>query len=169
MIGIMTSDENKIFRSEEPKETETPLEKIVEYKDIRGSYPISYLQAFVITSKASVGVGDGKYFFHVDKNTANKNLVEVHAEVLTAGTTNTTDIQIANVTQSVDMLTTKITIDSGQTGSDTGTAAVIDPLNDDVAENDLLRVDVDAVSTTPPEGLIITLGFASFGINLRKQ
>ena len=169
MTGIMPNEENKIFRSEEFNETETPLEKIVEYRDIRGSYPISYMQAFVVTSQANVGIGDGKYFFHVDKNTANKNLVEVHAEVLTAGTTNTTDIQIANVTQSADMLTTKITIDSAETGSDTGTAAVIDPLNDDVAENDLLRIDVDAVSTTPPKGLIITLGFASLGQNLRKQ
>ena len=163
--------ENKedILRSKDVTENSKPIEQIFEYKDIRGNYPISYLQAFVVASASNVGIGNGKYFFHVDKNTANKNLVEVHAEVLTVGTTNTTDIQIANVTQSADMLTTKITINSGETGSDTGTAAVIDPLNDDVAENDLLRVDVDAVSTTKPKGLIITLGFASFWQNLRKQ
>ena len=86
--------------------------------------------------------------------------MEVHAEVITAGTTGTTDIQIANVTQAADMLTTKITIDSGETGSDTAAAAaVIDTANDDVATNDLLRVDVDAVSTTAAKGLIVTLGF----------
>jgi hypothetical protein len=58
------------------------------------------------------------------------------------------------------MLSTVITIDSGETGSDTGaTAAVIDTGNDDVITNDLLRIDVDAISTTAPKGLIITLEF----------
>ena len=88
------------------------------------------------------------------------NLVEVHAEVITAGTTNTTDIQIANVTDSVDMLSTKLTIDSGETGSDTAaTAAAINTSNDDVTTNDMLRIDVDAVSSTAPKGLIVTLTF----------
>jgi hypothetical protein len=40
------------------------------------------------------------------------------------------------------------------------TAAVINASYDDVAENDLLRIDIDAVSTTAPKGLIVTLGFA---------
>ena len=88
------------------------------------------------------------------------NLVDVHAEVITAGTTGTTDIQIANVTQVADILSTKLTIDSGETGSDTAaTAAVINTAEDDMTENDVLRIDVDAISTTAPKGLIITLGF----------
>ena len=58
------------------------------------------------------------------------------------------------------MLSTKLTIDSAETGSDTAaTPAVIDTSNDDVSENDLLRVDVDAVQTTAAKGLWITLGF----------
>ena len=58
------------------------------------------------------------------------------------------------------MLSTKITIDSGETGSDTAaTAAVIDTSNDDVASWDVLRIDVDAVSTTAAKGLIVTLEF----------
>ena len=58
------------------------------------------------------------------------------------------------------MLSTKITIDSGETGSDTAaTAAVIDTANDDVATNDVIRLDVDAISTTPAQWLIITLQF----------
>ena len=52
----------------------------------------------------------------------------------------------------------KLTIDSAETGSDTAaTAAVINTSNDDLATNDVLRVDIDAVSTTPPQGLIVTL------------
>jgi hypothetical protein len=58
------------------------------------------------------------------------------------------------------MLSTKLTIDSAETGSDTAAAAaVINTSTDDVATNDLLRIDVDAVSTTAPKGLIITLEF----------
>ena len=58
------------------------------------------------------------------------------------------------------MLSTKLTIDSGETGSDTAaTPAVIDANNDDVALHDLLRIDVDATATTKAKGLIVTLGF----------
>jgi hypothetical protein len=58
------------------------------------------------------------------------------------------------------MLTTKITIDSTETGSDTAaTPAVIDTANDDVATNDVIRIDVDAISTTAAKGLIVTLTF----------
>lgn len=108
----------------------------------------------------SITTGDGAFYYVVPSNLSGKNLVRVHARVITAGTTGTTDIQIHNVTDAQDMLSTKLTIDSGETGSDTAaTPAVINGSYDDVATNDLLRIDVDAVSTTAPEGLIITLEF----------
>jgi len=104
--------------------------------------------------------GDGKGYFHIPASMDGMNLTAVHAEVITAGTTGTTDIEIYNVTDSVDMLSTTLTIDSGETGSDTAaTAAVINTSNDDVATNDLIRIDVDAVSTTAAKGLIVTLEF----------
>lgn len=121
---------------------------------------IRYFQLTGFDYTTDTATGDGAVYLHVPAGLNGMNLVEVHAEVITAGTTGTTDIQIANVTQAADMLSTKITIDSGETGSDTAaTAAVIDTANDDVATNDLLRVDVDAVSTTAAKGLIVTLGF----------
>lgn len=120
-----------------------------------------YLQMVCFNFTASVSTGDGKFYLHIPTDLNGMNLTYVHARVITAGTTNTTDIQIANVTDTVDMLSTKLTIDSGETGSETAaTAAVIDATKDDVATNDVLRVDVDAISTTAPKGLIITLGFA---------
>jgi len=104
--------------------------------------------------------GDGKGYFHIPASLDGMNLVAVHAEVITAGTTGTEDIQIHNVTQGVDCLSTKLSIDSGETGSDTAaTPAVIDTNNDDVSENDLIRIDVDAVQTTAAKGLICTLEF----------
>ncbi len=104
--------------------------------------------------------GDGKGYIHIPAKFNGMNLVAVYARVITAGTTGTTDIQINNVTDSVDMLSTKLTIDSGETSSHTAaTSAVIDTAHDDVATDDLLRIDVDAISTTAPQGLIITLVF----------
>lgn len=118
-------------------------------------------QQMVFAPITDVTTGDGAGYIVVPAAIGGKNLTRVHARVITAGTTGTTDIQIANVTQGADMLSTKITIDSGETASDTAaTPPVIDTGNDDVATNDLLRIDVDAVSTTKPKGLIITLEFA---------
>ncbi len=89
------------------------------------------------------------------------DLVEVHAEVITAGTTGTIAIQIHNVDNALDMLSTKLTVDSAETGSDTAAAAaVINTSNDHVNENDMLRIDIDTVHTTPSKGLVLTLGFA---------
>ena len=81
--------------------------------------------------------------------------------IVTAGTTNTLDIQIHNLTQTADMLSTKLTIDSAETDSATAaTAAVIDTANDDVATGDRIRIDVDAVHTTASKGLVVELQFA---------
>ena len=122
--------------------------------------PIKYAQVTCVYFTGSVAVGDGKGFVHIPAELNGYNLVEVHARVITAGVTGTTDIQLHNVTDAVDMLSTKLTIDSGETGSDTAaTPAVINAAVDDVATNDLIRIDVDAISTTAPKGLIVTMGF----------
>lgn len=114
----------------------------------------------VVAGATDVATGDGKAYIVIPDGVGGMNLIGCHAYVVTAGTTNTTDVQIHNVTQAADMLTTKITIDSTETSSRTAAAApVIDGANDDVADGDILRVDVDAVSTTAPKGLIIELVF----------
>lgn len=115
----------------------------------------------VVDFTTSLTTGDGKYYIHIPASFNGMNLITVHAEVITAGITGTTDIQIRNVTDSVDMLSTELTIDSNETGSDTAvTPAVIDTTKDDVATNDLLAVDIDAISSgTAPKGLLVTLEF----------
>ena len=118
------------------------------------------VQMVIVDFTVDVATGDGKFYLHIDNKLAGMDLVRVHAEVITAGTTGTMDIQIANVDAAVDMLSTKLTIDSAETGSDTAaTAAVISAANDDVQLNEVLRVDVDAVQTTKAKGLIVTLVF----------
>ena len=141
--------------------TGTDAGRAVSPDSLAGSYAgTKVVEAIVVDYTTDTATGDGKFYFTVPSTLNGMNLVAVHARVITAGTTGTTDIQIANVTQAADMLTTKITIDSGETGSDTAaTPPVIDTGNDDVATNDLIRIDVDAVSTTKAKGLIVRMEF----------
>lgn len=108
---------------------------------------------------AAITTGDGKAYFRVPSILNGHNLVEVAAAVTTVSSSGTPTIQINNVTQAADMLTTKITIDASEKDSkDAATAAVIDTANDDVATGDQLRVDVD-VAGTGAKGLIVSMTF----------
>jgi len=112
-------------------------------------------QMIVFDFTTDVATGDGKFYFDVPSNVNNLVLSSARGRVVTAGTTGSTDIQIHNVTGAVDMLSGKIQIASGSTSA----SGTIDLANNSVATNDLLRVDVDAVSTTAPKGLIVTIQF----------
>jgi len=85
---------------------------------------------------------------------------KIGAHVYTAGVTGTTDIMIHNLTQAVDMLTTAITVDAGETDSSTAAAPpVVDTDNNQVATADVIRFDIDAIST----------GTAANGLELRME
>ncbi len=117
------------------------------------------VQVRVFDVTTDTATGDKKATFRVDQRLAGMNIVDVHAEVDTAGTTGTLDIQLRNVTQTADILSTKLTIDSGETGSDTAAApAVINAAEDDLTLNDVIAIDVDVIHTTAAKGLLITIG-----------
>ena len=121
-----------------------------------------YVQCVVFDFATDIAEGNGKFYFHIPAGLNGMDLVEVHSEVITAGNGSTIDVQIHNATDGSDMLSTSLTIDNTETGSDTAaTAAVIDTGEDDVATNDLIRIDVDGNGgdTTIAKGLIVTLGF----------
>jgi len=125
------------------------------------AFTSSSLSIFVVPSGSSLTVGDGQAYFTIPANVTGKNLVKVAAKLITSGSGSTTDIQIRNVTDSVDMLSTKITIDSEEYGSETAAdPPVIDGAADDVVEYDLIAIDIDVVPTTPPTGLVVSLTFA---------
>lgn len=112
------------------------------------------------STDVSTGNGAGDVFYRIPSVLNGMNLVGVAMAVQTAGTTNNLDVQIHNVTQTADMLSTVMRIETGET--DTSTSAqpgTIDTANDDVATGDIIRVDVDAVQTTAPKGLIVELQF----------
>lgn len=120
---------------------------------------IAQLPAVEATTRCTTG--DGQAYLVVPSYLNGLDLIAVHAKVITAGVTGTMDIQVRNVTQAADMLTTKITIDTTELGSDTAaTPAVIDTSNDDVASYDTLAIDIDAIhSGTAAKGLFVTLVF----------
>lgn len=106
---------------------------------------------------ADLVAGDGAGYMHIPSFFNGWNLTYVRARVITAGTTNSTTIQLANVTQGWDILSTKLTIASGATLDDGN--RVIDLTKDHVTTDDLLRWDVDTIHTTPAKGLIGIAGF----------
>lgn len=118
------------------------------------------VELVVFDFATNVATGDGKYYFVIPSSLDGMNLIECRADVITAGTTNSTTIQIHNLTQTADMLSALLEVETGETSSATSDPGpTIDTNNDDVAGGDRIRIDVDTVSTTAPKGLIITLIF----------
>ncbi len=124
---------------------------------LAGSYAGTKSVCILVTGPTgNTATGDGKAYITIPEALNGMNLVRATATVVTAGTTNATTIQIYNVTQTADMLSGLISIASG---GKVATAGTIDAANDDVATNDVLRVDVDTISTTPAKGLMVILEF----------
>lgn len=119
------------------------------------------VMCFSFRDEEATEVGNGAGYLHIPADLAGLDLVEAHGEVRNAGAVGgLLTIQLHNETQAADMLSTEITIDVAETGSDTAaTPAVIDSAEDDVAVNDLIRIDIDTIHDTAAEGLIVTLGF----------
>lgn len=112
-----------------------------------------------VADDAALTTGDGKMYLTVPVELNGMNLTAIAAHVYTASTSGTPTIQVYNLTDTSDMLSTRITIDENETDSSTATAAaVIDTAHDDVATADVLRVDVD-VAGTGTKGLELRMSF----------
>ncbi len=116
--------------------------------------------------------GNGQYYFRVPASLNGTNLTGVQSNTVTAGTTGLTSAQITKCAAvatsplcsgtTVSMLSTVVSIDSGETSSSTAaTAAVISVTAGvkAVATGDILRFDVTAIHTTPAKGLLVNLDF----------
>jgi len=114
----------------------------------------------VIADDTSLTTGDGKMYFTIPIELNGMNLVSVGAHVYTVSSSGLPTIQIHNLTDTADMLSTRITIDANEKDSkDATAAAVIDTDHDDVATGDEIRIDVDGAGTGT-KGLEIRLGFS---------
>lgn len=110
-----------------------------------------------------VTTGDGKFIFEVSEDMDDMFLIKVESYVTTVSSSGLPTVQIRNVTQAVDMLTTKLTIDASELNSKTAAApAVIDVANDDVFWGDHIALDVD-VAGTGAMGLGVMLTFCLAG------
>lgn len=115
--------------------------------------------------------GDGKYYFVVPSTINNYDLTNIEAMVITTGTTGTLNVDLARCDVTAtgnpcsgtvgDMLSTNLTIDSGEAYSSTAAAAaVIDTSVDDVQTDEVVRIDIDGIhSGTASNGLVVTLKF----------
>ncbi len=126
---------------------------LAEVEQIGGS--LKFMQVFCFEGTTDVSVGDGRAYFTIPSKLDGRSLSIANATVITAGTTGNTTIQVHNVTNAEDILSTPITIATTET---TG-AGVIDSGAATVSTRDLLRIDIDSVSTTAPKGLIVNLEF----------
>ena len=125
------------------------------------NYGIRYVQIMAVAKATALTVTDGLAYFHVPAGMDGMDLVEVHAEVFTAPVGSTATFEISLNGASTQMLSTNITIDAGETGSDSAaTAAVINASTDDVDTNDLIQINCTQVgSSTAGSGLLVTMGF----------
>lgn len=127
--------------------TGTSTAKYVSPDGLAGSNYGTFVVSILLNDSTVLTTGDGKAYFRVPNECNGFDLVGVRAARV-AGT-GTPLIQIHNVTQAADMLTTRVSIDSGETDSSTAaTPASIDTSNDDVATGDRLRIDVDDAGTS---------------------
>jgi len=125
------------------------------------NYGIRYVQIMAVAKATALTVTDGLAYFHVPAGMDGMDLVEVHAEVFTAPAGSTATFEISLNGASTQMLSTNITIDASETGSDSAaTAAVINASTDDVDTNDLIQINCTQVgSSTAGSGLLVTMGF----------
>lgn len=101
-------------------------------------------------SGTAITTGDGKAYWPVPATLNGSNLIACRAVLDTAGTGGGFLLQLRRKRSGsdVDMLSTRISIDSGENDSnDATTPPVIDATKDDVATGDRIYFDVDGVPT----------------------
>jgi len=124
-------------------------------------YSPGKLGGIVIGSGSTVATGSGKTFFPVPKSLSGFLLFDAQMEVMVAGTTNVTSLQVRNLNQaSCKMFTTVISIDSAETSSTTAaTPFVVNGSCKSVGGGERLAIDVPGVSTTVPKVVTLILYF----------
>lgn len=120
-------------------------------------FGVKRIEIPVFDAATAVSTGDGAAFTVVSSDLVGMNVVDVYAVTGDAGDTGTTDVVLRKNRGGVDsdVTSTAVTIADGEQVANDG---VIDTDEDDLAENDILYVDVDAVHTgTAPNGLVVVV------------
>lgn len=122
--------------------------------------PLGRFQLKVFADTDTIVTGDGKLIMVIPADLDGCQLTAVEAAVTTVSSSGLPTCQIRNITGSVDMLTTKVSIDASEFTSYTAaTPAVIDTAHNSVSKGDRISVDVD-VAGSGAKGLIVILEFS---------
>jgi hypothetical protein len=107
---------------------------------------------------SALTTGDGKAYVTVPEMLDGWVVRHVAAAITTVSSSGAVTVQIHNVTDSVDVLSTALTIDAtpDKHSKDATTPAVINTSNDDLAYGDILRIDIDGAGTGA-KGLIVEI------------
>ena len=148
--------------------------KLTEAGVFSGSAIKKTVEVFPFDFTTDVTTGEGKFYFRVPTTIDGYSLSGVQVNVITAGTTNATTVGIdrcaattsGNVCSGTvtDMLATGFSVDSGEnSSSDAATPGALSatPANLVVTAGQVIRVNVDAASTTAPKGLIVAMDFTA--------
>lgn len=101
-----------------------------------------YLKVFEHVT--AVQSGDGKLYFTVPQALNGTEIKAVHIALYEASTDGAISVQLYNLTDTVDVLSTAATIDEGKKNSYTAAVQpVVNAVNAALATGDILRVDVD--------------------------
>ena len=93
--------------------------------------------------------GDGATHVTIPSTLDGKNLLSAQAHVYTVGAGGSiTTVQIHNLTDGQDMLSTAITIDLNEKDSSTAATPPVVGSQNGVSTGDVIRIDVDAVATS---------------------
>lgn len=121
---------------------------------------VQTLELKVISDTTTLTTGDGQLIFVIPPSLNGLTLVDADAFVTTVSSSGLPTIQLRNITDSVDILSTRITIDASEKNSFTAaTQPVINGANAGVTTGDEIAIDVD-VAGTGAKGLGVILKFA---------
>jgi hypothetical protein len=121
-------------------------------------------EVFSFRDNEPVTTGDDKRRIPIPLRFAGYRVAYLHAEVKTAPSGGIVSVQFHNLNLAADILSVNLTIDDGETGSDTAAAPyTIDTANDDLAAYDLVRIDIDAANGAV--GLMLDFGIVPVGLS----
>lgn len=123
---------------------------------VGGSDPIPYLGLYeikIFRDDESPSSGNGKFRIEIPPDLDGWHLAFARAFVGTVG--GSFNLQVSNQTTGFDMLSTSITIDSGEFSSKTGTDGVPHATHNVVADGDRIWIDCDSVGTGLGLGIML--------------
>jgi hypothetical protein len=129
--------------------------KIIETAQLRLKYPHAYWRnrgliyvVKVFDDSTTLTTGDGKVIVPIPIEFDATHIIHVEAFLSTVSSSGAITVQLRNVTDSVDILSTAITIDQSEFNSkDAATPFVINFTNAQLAHGDRIAVDVDGAGT----------------------